>query len=363
MNIEDTELVDLIYAAVLGEKAWEEFVDRLARTSPDGCALMFSYDLRRSDPAVSILQGREHETRDMLESHYGALNPYAPYCMVKPLGIGVVGDQMLSRERLIRTEFYNDYMLKNNLTSTVGIAIDRSEEFTILISTATRLNDDDEQRRLAGQYSRLAPHLLRAAAFYRRNSPSHMATELGASLYDAADIGTILVTPSRRIVSMSGSADRLLSPYLSFDQTGRVILPGEASQDALRSMCSNRYDGPQTATFTVKGLHLTLVKISRGGVVGLFDDCGVAIIARKFLANDQKPILELVRQTYDLTPSEFRVLQSVVIGKSTDEIAQHFSRSRETIRSQIKSIYMKTGCAGRVHLMRLVNDGQRWSAE
>lgn len=363
LNDEDSELVDLIYAAMLGEQDWEQFVSQLARASPDGCALMFSYDRRRGEPAVTILQGRDTDTRDQLEQHYGVLNPYAPYCMVKPLGVGVVGDQMLSRDRLIRTEFFNDYMVKNGLTSTVGIAVDRSDDFTILISTATRQNDDSEQRRLAAQYSRLAPHLRRAAAFYRRNAPSRMATELGASIYDAADVGTILVSSSLRIVSMSGAAERLLSPYLAFDQAGRVRLPGDGPQTALRSMSAARYDGPQSLTFTFEGLQLTLVKISRGGVIGLFDDCGVAILARRNPLIDQQLSVETMRRAYGLTPAEVRVLQAVILGHTTAEIARSFTRSRETIRSQIKSIYIKTNTTGRMHLLRLVTGTQAWSAK
>jgi DNA-binding CsgD family transcriptional regulator len=357
---EDSELIDLIYAAMLGERDWEDFVSRLARTSPDGCALMFSYDRRRGDPIVTILQGRDDDTRDQLERHYGVLNPYAPYCMVKPLGVGVVGDRMVSRERLIRTEFFNDFMIRNDTTSTVGIAVDRSDDFTILISTATRQNDEAEQRRLADQYSRLAPHLQRAAAFYRRNAPSRMASELGCSLYDAVDVGTMLVTPSLRVASMSGAAERLLAPYLSFDHAGRVRLPSEAPQTALHSMCATRYEGPHSASFTVGCLHLTLVRISRGGVVGLFDDCGVAVLARADPSGNRRMSQDAIRRAFGLTPAEMRVLQAVIAGQTTEQIAQSFSRSRETIRSQIKSIYQKTDCPGRMALMRLVGGAGMW---
>ena len=267
---------------------------------------------------------------------------------------------MVSRQRLIRTEFFNDFMIPNDTTSTVGIAVDRSDDFTILISTATRLNDEAEQRRLADQYSRLAPHLQRAAAFYRRNAPSRMASELGNSLYDAVDVGTMLVTPSLRVASMSGAAERLLAPHLSFDHAGRVRLPGEAPQAALRAMCAPRYEGPHSASFTVEALHLTLVRISRGGVIGLFDDCGVAVLAQADPSGERGMSPDAIRVTFGLTPAEMRVLQAVIAGQTTDKIAQYFARSPETIRSQIKSIYQKTGSSGRMALMRLVGGTGMW---
>jgi DNA-binding CsgD family transcriptional regulator len=350
---EDAELIDLIYAATLGERPWEDFVARLGQTSPGGCAVLFSLDLRRTDTVVTILEGRPAETKAGLDTHYGSVNPYKPYCMSKPLGVGIPGDRMLSRDRLVRSEFFNDFLLKHDLTATLGVAVDRSEDFIILISTATRLNDEAEQIALSEQYTRLAPHLKRAAAFYRRNAPGRMATELGASLYDDAEVGTMLVTPGLKIVSMSPAADRILAPHLAFDAAGAVRLPGDEAQAALKAMSSRRYDGPQSRCFAVGDLRLTLVKISRGGVIGLFDDCGVAVLVRSAGGAPMSP--ERAREVYGLTAAEMRVLPGILAGQTAEEIARSLARSRETIRSQMKSVYAKTNSSGKMDLIRLMN--------
>ena len=353
MRDEDAELVDLIYAATLGERPWEDFVARLGQTSPGGFALMFSLDLRRTDTVVTILEGRPSEAKEGLDTHYGTVNPYTPYCMSKPLGVGIPGDRMLSRDRLVRSEFFNDFMLENEVTATLGIAVDRSEDFIILISTATRLNDEAEQKALSEQYTRLAPHLARAAAFYRRNAPGRMATELGASLYDDAEVGTMLVTPGMKIASMSAAAERILAPHLTFDVTGAVRLPGADAQAALKAMSGRRYDGPQSRSFAVGDLRMTLVRLSRGGGIGLFDDCGVAVIVRSAAAAPMSP--ERAREAYGLTAAEARVLPGILAGQTAEEIAQSLGRSRETIRSQMKSVYAKTDTAGKIDLIRLMN--------
>lgn len=351
MHEEDAELIDLIYAATLGERPWREFVERLAQTSPGGCAMLFSFDGRRGEQNVNILEGRPKEIKEGLEGHYGALNPYAPHCMVKPLGVGVVGDRMVARERLVRNEFYNDLMLKADVTATLGIAVDRSPECTILISTATRLNDEEEQNRLAAQQTHLGPHLRRAAAFYRRTAPSRMASELGASLFDAIDVGVLLVRPDLRLTSMSDAAKRIAGERLSFDVAGRLRLPGEDAQAALKAMCGRRYEGPQSLRFAEADLMLTLVRISRGGVIDLFDDCGVVVIVQAW-GGGRRPDPEALRRRYGLTPAEARVLDGVMRGRTIDELARSAGRSRETIRSQLKSVYAKTGAGGRIDLLR-----------
>jgi DNA-binding CsgD family transcriptional regulator len=303
---------------------------------------------------VTILEGRPADVKQGLDTHYGAVNPYTPYCMSKPLGVGVPGDRMLSRDRLVKSEFFNDFMLKNEVTATLGIAVDRSEEFIILISTATRLNDEAEQNALSAQYTRLAPHLKRAAAFYRRNAPGRMASELGASLYDDAEVGTMLVTPGLRIVSMSPAADRILAPHLAFDVSGAVRLPGEDAQAALKAMSRRRYDGPLSRSFSVGDLQLDLVKISRGGVIGLFDDCGVTVLARSSVRSTPMS-LDCAREIYGLTAAEMRVLPGILNGQTAEQIAQSLGRSRETVRSQMKSVYAKTNAGGKIDLIRLMN--------
>lgn len=349
---EDAHLIDLIYAAMLGEQPWENFLARLAETTPGGWSMLFSFDGRRPNQVISLLQGRSTDTSDQLERHYGTLNPFAPYCMVKPLGVGIPGERMVSRDRLEGTEFFNDFMVKQDTQATCGIAVDRSTDRTILISTMTRTNDEAEQRRLSAQYTRLAPHLRRAANFYRRTAPGRMVTELGGSMFDAVDIGVLLVTHDLRLVSMSAAAERLAKHHRLFDAAGRVKLPGEAAQAALKAMGNRRYHDAQTLQFSAAGLRLTLVKISRGGVIGLFDDCGVAVLVQPKAGLSSLMDLEDASKAYALTGAELRALDGLVKGLTVSEIARSAGRSVETVRTQVKSVYAKMGCSGRVEVLR-----------
>lgn len=353
MGVSDSELIDLIYAAMIGERPWEAFLDRLSATSPGAMTLMFALRADQVSSPVSLLRGRGDDVRADWDSHFAGINPYVPGCMRKPLGRGVEGDRLVPRERLIGTEFYNDFMRGNELAATVGIAVDRSPGATILISTATRLHDEAEQRRLAEQYSRLAPHLRRAADFYKRHSHLAAVTELGGSLFEAIDVGVVLVSLEGRLRSISASAERLLEGHLRFDRMGRVGFAMEDVQAALKAMCAPRYDGPSTVDIESATLWISLVRITRGGVVGWFDAGGVAVLARPGAA-DARRAREVLRRTYRLTPAESRALDGIIAGKAPIEIAAGAGRSVETIRSQTKALFAKTGVNSRAGLMRLL---------
>ena len=53
----DGELIDLIYAALLGEAAWQDFVGRLATAMPEGRTVLFFHDARKFRGSYSLTAG------------------------------------------------------------------------------------------------------------------------------------------------------------------------------------------------------------------------------------------------------------------------------------------------------------------
>lgn len=62
-----------------------------------------------------------------------------------------------------------------------------------------------------------------------------------------------------------------------------------------------------------------------------------------------------ISELYNLTASEQSVSQHILDGLSNAEIAESRNVSQETVKSQVKSIYTKLGCEGRVQLVSLAH--------
>ncbi len=66
---------------------------------------------------------------------------------------------------------------------------------------------------------------------------------------------------------------------------------------------------------------------------------------------------EHCRQLFDLTEAESQILDRVVLGTQTADIAVSFSITPETVRSHLKSIYRKTSTSGKSELIQVIKCG------
>jgi DNA-binding CsgD family transcriptional regulator len=74
--------------------------------------------------------------------------------------------------------------------------------------------------------------------------------------------------------------------------------------------------------------------------------------------NQQQPIsIDSLVSVYSLTPSEAQVSISLANGHSIDEIAKQSHHSSHTIRSQLKSVFRKTGVSRQSELIKLLLTG------
>jgi DNA-binding CsgD family transcriptional regulator len=66
------------------------------------------------------------------------------------------------------------------------------------------------------------------------------------------------------------------------------------------------------------------------------------------------PSIELVRSLFDLTPSEARVARGLAVGENLEEVAAKGGVAISTVRSQLRQVFKKTGCARQAEVASLL---------
>ena len=361
MLASDDELVDLIYASLLGETSWTFFLDRIAAGMPDGLAALFSHDISRGEGLVALYTGRDDSFFRAYEKHYVNVSPWVPRCALRRVGEGILADDVFSHDRLVHTEFYNDFLVRNQIQTSMGVTVVRDNERSLMLTSLTSCADPEVNRPIADRFTRISPHLRRAADFYRNNPYAPAVSELGGNIMDARDVGMIMVGDGCRPKAVSVRGQEVLSNGSPARVTpvGRLSLCDGRAQSVLVDMLALDYEGPKSLAFDIGGARLTLVHVRKDRFSFFFEGPTVILLVETPDAGFRRTFDQpLFVHAYGLSAGETRALSGLVAGKSVDEIAMEASLSRETIRSQTKSLYAKVGVRSEADLLRLAFTGR-----
>lgn len=361
-NAGTDELTDLIYGAALGECGWQDFLDRLASALPNGRSAMHYHDLATPSSHVPSVSGFEAKDIEQFNAHFAAVNPWIPKAMLVAPGQGVVGEQILPRGELIKSEFYNDWLKRQTGCETsVGVTIIRSATRTFMLSTCTSSTDTDLNQQAAEQYTVLAPHLKRAFDLLRKRETLACGHGEGQDLLDSVGVGVIYVTENLRVRSMNGSAERMQSgdAPVRVSPGGRLALQSAEAAAALELLALRHGTQAQPHVSLIKAANgavyrVTLVRLRSDVFVELLNGPTVAILiepATSLLPEERR---EHLKEMHGLTPAEVRIASGLAAGLSLREMAQAHGVSYETIRTQLKSIYTKTEVNSQAALVSLL---------
>lgn len=345
-----------VYSALLGETTWQSFLDRLAATVPDGKAALVVHDT--SDNSGYALVGGGDFDRSIAHAYntyYARLNPLQPRLAARAIGSGASDHELMPREELVETEFHNDFLVPRGMRYSAGVRFAGigSQSFT-LVSAGPK---PEAIHASVGTLNHLAPHLKRAIGSYRSGPSTRTADALGASLLEAAHIGVIVINDQERIRLASRAAQAMLaerSPVL-VSPGGRIRFRRADIQAACSRMLARDYRGPRTLDFIANRTRLTLVLVDADPASLYFEGPSVVAFLKRPGERPPRYDMQLLSDTYSLSKSETRALSGIVAGLSVTQIAAQASLSRETIRSQVKSLYAKTGAAGMADILRLAH--------
>lgn len=351
------ELVDLIYAALLGETPWSAFMEKLVDPSGDGWAVLVSHDARDGEGMFGSYFGCDDTLVRDYEAHYAAINPWAPQCVVKAAGVAVTGNELIRRDAFVKTEFYNDFFLNHGTQDGSGITLIKEQDRSMMLSIMTADADHAANVRMSETLGYLYPHLRRAADYYRRGRDGASSLGFGSTLLDAIDVGTVVVGQGCRPKSVSDTASTMIaaSKALNISPVGRFRVLDERANKALLGMLAHNYNGAHTESFLLSDVKITLVRVKKERISWYFEGPTVIVLIEPLRLIAQTFDPDWFLEAFDLTRAELRALIGVRDGKSLQEIAEAAGVSRETIRSQIKSLYLKTGVNSQSGLLRLLH--------
>jgi DNA-binding CsgD family transcriptional regulator len=271
---------------------------------------------------------------------------------------------VLPRTDLLKTEHYNDFLRPALRVDEAVFAIlqkddSRRVSLTVLFPQAERDFDT------VGRLQRLVPHMLRAIQLNRQLEGLEARAIAAETVLDGLVTAMMVVNAAGHVVYMNAVAERIIAVG-DGPKVARLVLDAITPSEGrvLRQLVASALRVHRDVTASPGGVmrisrrsdrapYEVLVSPISGTALGLgFDGPLAAVFLRDPEARIVTPT-DRLRSLYKLTGAEARLMQALLAGETLDAIAERFKVSRETLRSQLKAVFLKTGTSSQVELLRL----------
>lgn len=346
--------IALIYSALLGEAGWQDVVDAVAAETHSDIATLFYHDTGSGRGAINIGYGiTETIQRDYI-GHFAALNPWMRQVEATPIGEGIVGEKIVARNDFLRSEYYNDFLRRADQESGVGVTVRRDHDCFLLFSVLSGDIDLERNGERAAYLTRIAPYLHRASEFYRRQSRNTLGGGLADGLGAVGNIATVVVNAAGKVIYASalGEARLAAGNPLGTDATGSVSFRDPLTQSVFGHALRGWDRNLMTRTLAVGDTEVTFVRMGQDHGSSIFMGGTVAILMAPRGPSSMSAAGAMAAR-YGLTAAEQRVLEGIVAGRRPADIAAAAGVTMETVRSQLKAVYGKTGVNRQAALVRL----------
>ncbi|WP_198023386.1 DNA-binding CsgD family transcriptional regulator (plasmid) [Ensifer sp. WSM1721] len=344
------ELIELIYGSLLEHGKWKQFLDQLNGMMRHAKTTFMYYDSVVRQGYFSLTSGYTDDEVAAYNAHYNTINPWMPKAAVRRVGVGVTSDHMFDADLLRRTEFYNDYLLKGGLEGGAGLTVFRDKGRSFVLTTLMSAKDHQSSAKLADLFTELSPHLARAFSYHRSSAKDSDGSRAQCQLLDAAGIGLVIVDEDGRVRMLNGTAESLIDQDcgLRLAPNRAVVFATGSLQDMLKGMC-RRYSTDRVRRSELglheKRLEITMVRMQSDTLREFLMGPSVAVLMKPLALGDSL-------SRYALSSRETEVAKAIIAGKSIRQIADERSLSRETVRTQLKSVFAKLGVASQLELVR-----------
>jgi DNA-binding CsgD family transcriptional regulator len=357
-----SKLLDGLYAAAANPDLWNPFLQRLAQLTRAESAGLVWHDA--GVHTISHSWEIDPEMARLHQEHYHSVDVWGLRGASLPSGSVRSSQSLCPLAELKTTEVYNDFMarfgIEHGLFAVVEqISRPRGGAVSLFRGSASPEFETDAEEMLR----LLAGHLKQAFRQYREFSDLKAWSAGLETALNLLPSGVILLGAKGQVVSMNRAAFAVVSERdgLLTTRSGlRAERPAEFSllQKAIREAVStsNGHGLAAGGTVLVSRRERTPLQI----VVSPIRDPRITsqMVAAIVFVTDplrrQRPARDALRAMFGLTPAECRVALLVGDGHAPRQIADMVGVSVNTVRSQMKSVFAKTGVKRQGELIRLL---------
>lgn len=348
------DLIDRIYESAAVPEAWPGVLDDVAALAGSTGGLLFSarkaLNWTASDSVAEVFAEYVNDGWfGKCSRRLCLMSQEAPSFFVE--------HDFWNDEQIDADPVYRDFFRPRGLGWSAGTGLQVPTGDNIVFSVERAFSDGPVDPDSVARLNAIRPHLARSALVSARLQLKRAegATEALAAL----QLPAFLLKESGTVAEASPLVTDL-SDAISWSAKGRLHLTDRAADkaltDALTALTSAQDDGVRS--FPVRDAdnrpqHVAHVIPIRRGAHDVFGD-HYALLLLVPVASERAPSPSLMKSLFDLTPSEARVARGIAGGETPEAIAAQGDVAISTVRTQLRRVLEKTGCARQADLAALL---------
>lgn len=369
-NPSSADIVEEIYDCVAHRSRWRDALEKIRLAVGGRVGIIGVIDNATRATRFSVATGEDALARVLIDDHKDDV----PFLLAAPrlafdevytvdavYGVLDPGTQERWRGAKVTQQFVVPNALDDFLWLTLMKHSARTGSLVVLTGRDKQISPGDLQ-----WMQNMAPHVRRAVTIGDLFETDRALAAAFQRLIEALTHAVVIVTADMRVLFANAAAEALLNERaVASLSAGRLALPFAPAERAIaRAVVLGERDEvalgaaginvPLAAATTPAIAHV--LPLARRDAEARFADSAVAAIFISVAGVTPTPAIEAISALFGLTPAEVRVVTQVAEGKSRKEIALAQGVSDGTVKTQLATIFDKTGMHDQRHLELLIRE-------
>lgn len=349
-------LVGLCYECVLDDSAWLPLLERLITASGHQQGLLLFVDYRKTGAQASTtLNLCDPAGIDVYNRYYCHLDPGLDVVHSRSVGHWYNDLIDFGPERIKRDPYYQEFYIPFGLHNLSCVKLEEQADSGIYLTVLNEVGAPVPTAQQHALLQRVSPHLLKAAKL--SNKVNHLELELAkrdllldnhpAPLWLLDSVGHVLYCNQAAARCMNQSGFPLYENFARLHSTTQntslqALIRDAAGKDGTRHAGRLRLNGPLQQELLVTPIP------AEAAFNHLFQKPMVllALLGSQL----QSPLLA---ELFQLSPAEQRLAELLAHGLTPECCAERLKVSINTVRSQLRALFRKTGTSHQTELVNL----------
>jgi DNA-binding CsgD family transcriptional regulator len=354
-----SSLIEGIYDAALEPARWADVVAGINDfVGGQACGIVSKNPVSKFGVTHYYCGADPHYIQLYAETHCR----FDPLAILPPYGRVVSIPDLVPFDEYRRGRFYQEWMRPQGCCDAASVVLEKvktSSPILLTILAAKRMVDDEMRRRIA----LIVPHAHRALQINKAIELKQSETASFAEALNGLSAGVFIVDAKCRIVHANSAGHEMLvaddilravggqlvARNVQVNKTLREIFTGHAEPAITgrdTSFPLTAHDGERYVAHVLPLRPLTRQDpaIARNAVAALF-------VTKVEL--DSQASGELIARTFELTPTELRVLLSIIDIGGVPQTAENLGLAETTVKTHLHRVFAKTGASRQADLVKI----------